>query len=238
VIIDAHVHLQGSVYLGDERAGVDDLLRAMDEAGVSRAIVVGLEPEDSESIIEIATSYSSRLTSFIVVDPEDRTSFVIERAVVEGRIGGLGEIYLKCGPSQLPEAYLRPVLKAARTHALPVMIHTGDFSYTAPLLVTDMARRFPDVIFILAHMGSITFVLDAIEIAKMFPNVYLETSGMTSPSMLRRAVAECGPERILFGSDYPFWHPLVELERIKATDLGMTTTRMILGENIAHLLGP
>lgn len=237
MIIDAHVHLQGSVYPGDKRAGGDDLLRAMDEAGVSKAVVVGLGPEDNGGIIEIATSYSSCLIPFICVDPEDQPGLVIKRAVVKGGIRGLGEIYLKCGPSQLPEAYLRPVLKAARTHALPVMIHTGDFSYTAPLLVMDMARRFPDVIFILAHMGSTAFVLDAIEIAKMFPNIYLETSGMTSPSMLGRAVSECGPGRILFGSDYPFWHPLVELERIKATDLGMTTTRMILGENIAHLLG-
>jgi len=208
----------------------------MDEAGVSRAVVVGLWPEDNENIIGIATSYSSRLTSFIVVDPEDRASSVIERAVVEGGIRGLGEIYLKCGPSQLPEVHLRPVLEAARTHTLPVMIHTGDFSYTAPLLMMDMAHRFPDVIFILAHMGSIAFVLDAIEIAKMFPNIYLETSGMTSPSMLRRAVAECGPGKILFGSDYPFWHPLVEMERIEAADLGVATTRMILGENIACLL--
>lgn len=85
-------------------------------------------------------------------------------------------------------------------------------------------------------MGSIAFVLDAIEVAKMFPNIYLETSGMTSPSMLRRAVAECGPERILFGSDYPFWHPLVERARIEAADLDVATTRMILGENIARLL--
>lgn len=89
MIIDAHVHLQGSVYPGDERAGVDGLLRAMDEAGVSRAIVVGLEPKDNESIIEIATSYSSRLTSFIVVDPEDRVGFVIERAVMKEAYGGL-----------------------------------------------------------------------------------------------------------------------------------------------------
>jgi len=236
VIIDAHIHLQGSVYAGDKRAGGDDLLRAMDEAGVSRAVVVGLGPEDNGSIIEIATSYSSRLIPFICVDPEDRPSLVIKRAALERGIRGLGEIYLKCGPSQLPEAHLRLVLEAAKTHALPVMIHTGDFSYTAPLLMTDMARRFPDVIFILAHMGSTAFVLDAIEIAKMFPNIYLETSGMTSPSMLGRAVAECGPGRILFGSDYPFWHPLVEMERIEAADLGTATTRMILGENIARLL--
>lgn len=236
MIVDAHVHLRGDVYPGDRRAGVQALLQAMDQAEISRAVTVGLEPEDNSTIVKAAEDHPSRLIPFIIATPEEATGIISERSVVETGARGIGEVYVRCGPSQLPEAHLRPVLESAREYALPVMIHTGDFSYSAPLLMADMARAFPDVAFILAHMGSIAFVLDAIEAAKTFSNIYLETSGMTSPSMLRRAVAECGPRRILFGSDYPYWHPLVERTRIEAARLGPGVTKMILGENIVCLL--
>jgi predicted TIM-barrel fold metal-dependent hydrolase len=208
----------------------------MDQAGVSRAVAVGLESEDNSAIVEATADHPTRLIPFVMASPEEAPGAIIERSAVETGIQGIGEVYLGCGPSQLPEAHLRPVLESAREHDLPVMIHTGDFSYSAPLLMTDMARTFPDVAFILAHMGSIAFVLDAIEAAKTFSNIDLETSGMTSPSMLRRAVAECGPERILFGSDYPYWHPLVERTRIEAARLDPGAKRIILGENVIRLL--
>ena len=85
-------------------------------------------------------------------------------------------------------------------------------------------------------MGSLNFVLDVIEILKSFPNAYTDTSGMTSHLMLQRAVNDCGAERILFGSDYPFWDPQVELRRIYVTDLGKDAERKILGENAARLI--
>ena len=115
------------------------------------------------------------------------------------------------------------------------MFHTGEFSYTAPIMMESMVRQYPKVTFILGHMGSLAFVLDAIELAKRHPNVYLETWGMPSAAMLERAVVECGPERLLFGSDYPYWHPEVEKARIQSAGLGPRVTRLVLGENAAQL---
>jgi predicted TIM-barrel fold metal-dependent hydrolase len=103
-------------------------------------------------------------------------------------------------------------------------------------MMAGMIRDFPDVAFILAHMGSLAFVQDAIEVAAAFSNTYLETSGMTSPAMLRRAVSEVGADRILFGSDYPFWHPAVERARIEGAKLDLASTKLIMGENAARLL--
>jgi hypothetical protein len=53
--------------------------------------------------------------------------------------------------------------------------------------------------------------------------------------MLRRAVDEVGGERILFGSDYPFWHPAIERARVEAARLDRTSSRLILGENAQRL---
>ena len=150
-------------------------------------------------------------------------------------VRGIGEIYAQPGPTQSHLDYLRPVLDIARQNNLPILFHTGDFSYTAPMMLMEIFRAYADVKFIIGHMGSHHFWLDTIELLKTFPNTYTDTSGMQSPLILRRAIQECGPEKILYGSDFPYWDPRVEISRIKAARLDPHIEKMILGENAARL---
>ena len=236
MIVDAHVHVTGKVYEAEQPRGVADLLSAMDRAGIDVSMVMGLSSQDSASVLAAGRAGQDRLKSFVVPALGPETEGQVAQAACAQQIAGLGEFYVRCGSAQLPDAYLRPVLEAARTHGLPVMLHTGDFSYTAPALMERMASQYPDVTFILGHMGSLAFVLDAIEVAKRHDNVYLETSGMPSATMVRRAVAECGAQRLLFGSDYPFWNPQVERARIESAGLDPGVERMVMGGNAAQLL--
>jgi len=235
MIVDAHVHVTGRVYDGEQPRGVADLLAAMDRAGIDVSLVMSLSPQDSSSALAAGHVGRERLKSFLVPVLGPETEAQVAEAASAQQIAGLGEFYVRCGSTQLPEIYLMPALAAAYTHGLPVMLHTGDFSYTAPALMERMIRQNPDVTFILGHMGSLSFVLDAIEIASRHQNVYLETSGMPSSAMLQRAATECGPQRLLFGSDYPFWHPEVERARIESAGLEPGVERMVLGENAARL---
>ena len=66
MIIDAHVHVQGSVHPGDERAGARSLLQTMDCAGVSKAVAVGLRPEDDLTTLDAARQHPSRLIPFLI----------------------------------------------------------------------------------------------------------------------------------------------------------------------------
>jgi predicted TIM-barrel fold metal-dependent hydrolase len=236
MIIDAHVHVTGSTHPGDKQSDATDLIKAMDAAGVDVSVAQSRFPADNAAVLAAGRSYPERVLCFIEPENGPEAEAQVAEAVAAGAIHGLGEFYIRPGSTQLPEVYLKPVLAAAREHHLPVLLHTGDFSYTAPIMVARMVSQYPDVTFILGHMGSLTFVLDAIEVCKLNGNVFLETSGMTSPGMLRRAVAECGPERILFGSDCPYWHPEVERARIEAARLGPRTTQLVLGENVGRLL--
>lgn len=235
MIVDAHVHVTGAVCQEDKRGSASTLLAAMDAAGIDVSLVMGLLPDDNPSTLATGQVHRDRMISFMVPEIGPQTEAQVARAVAAKQIGGLGEIYVRCGSAQLPEAYLEPVLVSARKYQLPVMLHTGNFSYTAPIMMEGMIRQYPEVTFILGHMGSLAFVLDAIELAKRYPNVYLETSGMPSTAMLHRAVVECGPERLLFGSDYPYWHPEVEKARIQSAGLGPRVTQLVLGENAARL---
>ncbi|MBL7064598.1 MAG: amidohydrolase family protein [Anaerolineae bacterium] len=235
MIVDAHVHVTGKVYEAEQPRGVTDLLTAMDRAGIDVSLVMSLSLEDNASVLAAGRAHCDRLKSFVVPVIGPETEGQVAQAASAQQVAGLGEFYVRCGSAQLPDVYLKPVLAAARTQGLPVMLHTGDFSYTAPALMERMVRQNPEVTFILAHMGSLSFVSDAIEVARRYRNVYLETSGMPSAAMLRRAVAECGPQRLLFGSDYPFWNPELEKARIESAGLNPGVERMVLGENAVQL---
>jgi predicted TIM-barrel fold metal-dependent hydrolase len=235
MIVDAHVHVTGKVYEAQRPRGLTDLLSAMDRAGIDLSLVMSLSPEDNASVQDAGCADRDRLKGLMVPVLGPETEAQVAQAAFAQQIVGLGEFYVRCGSTQLPEDYLEPALSTADKYDLPVVLHTGDFSYTAPALMERMVRQNPEVTFIFAHMGSLSFVLDAIEVARRYGNVYLGTSGMPSATMLRRAVNECGPQRVLFGSDYPFWQPEVERARIESAGLDPEVERMVLGENAARL---
>jgi len=230
MIIDAHVHLSGSVGCGETVDGVNSLLAALDEAGIDGAVVAGLsDTAENGTLLRAGTSSPHRLFPFAHLEPED------PRLVGTGW-RGIGEIYLPCGSARLPRQLMRPIAEIAEEEQLPILMHSGEFSYTAPLLLEDLARSFPNVTWIVGHMGSLRFALDAIDLMTRRPNVFADTSGMTSAHILRHAIDAGCAERLLFGSDYPFWDPVVERTRIESARLDPGVERLILGENAGRLL--
>lgn len=144
---------------------------------------------------------------------------------VEGRHPGLSEIYSACA-----------------RHALPVVFHTGTSifprarsRYGDPLLIEDVALDHPDLTIVLAHGGRPFWTEEAVYLARRFPNVWLEISGVPPlklleyfPTLPRIA------DKVLFGSDWP--GPGVKgmkenLEQFRAVGLSSETQRRILEEN-------
>jgi hypothetical protein len=93
----------------------------------------------------------------------------------------------------------------------------------------------PDTIFILGHAGALQFDL-ALELAHRYPNVWLETASQSLP-VVRRMVSEAPPDRILFGSDWPFYSQAMALSKaLIATEGNEPARRRLLHENAARLL--
>jgi predicted TIM-barrel fold metal-dependent hydrolase len=70
-----------------------------------------------------------------------------------------------------------------------------------------------------------------------YPNVYTDTSGIRRFELLQEALDRAGPQKILFGSDGPWLHPGVELEKIRALRLANDAERLVLGGNLLRLIG-
>jgi predicted TIM-barrel fold metal-dependent hydrolase len=107
-----------------------------------------------------------------------------------------------------------------------------------------MATSYPSINFILPQVGCYRSVqtwtahIEAIELAKRFPNVYLETSGVMTHKYLEMAAAEVPVEKLLFGSNALEEDPRVEMHIVKLLKLPKHQEAAVLGGNIRRLLPP
>lgn len=192
-LIDAHVHLN-NYHESTRRPTVEnvgELLAKMDEVGVDHAIVitsykVDLDRPSAEEVIEVLAE-NSRTT---VVEGlrwrgEQRTDlFSLEERIRDGLVKGI-KLYPGYDHYPINDPSLETVFRIAAKHDVPVMIHTGDtYSKTAkvrmahPLLVDDVAVDYPDVRFVMCHLGNPWFQ-DAAEVLYKNDNVYADISGLT-----------------------------------------------------------
>lgn len=93
-------------------------------------------------------------------------------------------------------------VKLAGKYSLPVLTHTAPDECSDPKHVYTVAKMFPDVNFVMGHMELGTDNSRAIEMIKELPNLYGDTAWVM-PDRTVYAISQCGPEKILFGTDNP-----------------------------------
>jgi uncharacterized protein len=152
-------------------------------------------------------------------------------------------------PGEDLEYYLTPLAELSQHFGAPLMLHLNDpvgASYPGKAAIRldavyGLIRKFPEVTWILAHWGGgLPFYgLLKKEAPEVFRRVYFDTAA--SPYLYRSAIyrlaAEMvGPEKILFGSDYPLLPPQRYVEEMEEANLPEDWREMILGKNLARVL--
>ena len=128
---------------------------------------------------------------------------------------------------------VHPLIEQLLPRGLPVLIHCGHPIFTLPWSIEELVVNFPEAKMILGHMGhgNVVYINGAIEVALRNPNVYLETSGMPMHTKIREAFERVGATRVLFGSDVPFHHPVVEIAKVRLSGLAPEAVERVLGKN-------
>jgi predicted TIM-barrel fold metal-dependent hydrolase len=128
---------------------------------------------------------------------------------------------------------IHPLMQLLAERDLPVLIHCGHPVYSLPWSIEELAVAFPHVRVVLGHMGhgNVIYVNGAIDVAERNPSVYLETSGMPLHTKIKEAVDRVGPDRVMFGSDIPFHHPQVEIDRVRLAGLSPELLERVLSTN-------
>lgn len=93
-------------------------------------------------------------------------------------------------------------IKLAQKHSLTVVTHTGDGECDNVKLVYNVAKKYPDVDFVMVHMGLGTDNSEAIDLISRLPNLYGDTTWVSIESTLK-FLEVCGNDKIIFGSDAP-----------------------------------
>ena len=108
------------------------------------------------------------------------------------------------------------------------------------ICIEPIAAQYPDVNFIIPHLGSFAGdwrvhrqVVD--QIARL-PNVYTDTSGVKRFDYVVEAVQRAGAHKVIFGSDGPWLHPALELQKIRLLKLPPAQEALILSGNVLRLL--
>jgi uncharacterized protein len=130
---------------------------------------------------------------------------------------------------------------------LPAIVHVGDGGEhqdggaCTPAMLRDLVRRLPRLDVIACHFGGYRRLEEAEDLIVGL-GVYLDTSwppGLATldPARVRAIVERHGPERVVFGSDWPMADPAAEVAAVKALGLPTAETEAILGGTLAGLLG-
>lgn len=137
------------------------------------------------------------------------------------------QLYRLCGARRLPVLF----------HCGPVGIEpaAGRRRSQVRLYEPPVAEN-PDTTFVLGHSGALQFD-EALALARRYPNVWLETASQ-SLTNVRRLVEEAPPDRVLLGSDWPFYCQAMALAKaLIATEGAPEARRSLLHDNAARLLG-
>lgn len=239
MIIDCHCHAGKGEGLSNHwstNAPIEPYLRRARAAGIDRTVIFAAQHNDymraNEGVAQIASHYPGRFICFACVHTRRDAGRI--REMVSQVVQRWGFRGLKVHRHEAPAT--REVAETARAFRLPVLYDVVGEAYWVELI----ASEYPDVNFIIPHLGSFADdwrahvqVID--QIARL-PNVYTDTSGVKRFDYVMQAVKRAGPHKILFGSDGPWLHPALELHKIHLLKLPPQDEALVLGGNLLRLI--
>ena len=203
-----------SDYLTSEAFTPEAMVAAMDAAGVDVAVGCSLgQMVDNDYLAETMARFPGRIVGFGQVDPRRPDALeVVRRCARDLGLRGLKLHPTMHGYHFADHGLLDPVFAACREEGLVVLVNALDDPFCAPLAIEEIAKGFPEVPVLIAHMGTVWNVNEAILVAERNEHIHLETSSAQLLDV-QLAYRRLGGERIVMGTDWPGSD--FELERLK-----------------------
>jgi predicted TIM-barrel fold metal-dependent hydrolase len=143
-----------------------------------------------------------------------------------------------------------PVWEACIEMGLGVVAHSGSSpvmdQYGDPFAFASVYERYPDLKLVMAHMGNGSWHQTR-RFAEAYPKAlydvcelmeWIEIGKGPSPAQFAQLIRDVGADRVMLGTDFPWWDPIDCVERVMGLPLlAREEKEAILGENAVRLLG-
>jgi hypothetical protein len=178
-LVDAHVHYNG------DPAFLEKLVAKLDAADGIAFILI--KPNDLESAQAEIAKHPNRLIGFGDISPDDPQARQWIEKIHQAGFRGVGEITSTL--KNYDDRSYWPFYDRAEKYRMILLFHTGIVNRTNPSVPSDIsvdrmrpttldgiARRFPNLTVIGAHLGNPDYAWAA-EIARWNPNLFFDLSG-------------------------------------------------------------
>jgi predicted TIM-barrel fold metal-dependent hydrolase len=253
-IVDSHAHLL------DEPGYLDSLLSTMDKCGIAKCCMSGLGElfghADNTKVGLAFRAHPDRIIGAVFIRPGVDGPEKVDQAY------GEGFRMVKAHLPRVPydDASCFDLWAKANEYRMPVLFHTGmvvckdspgeliSSWYMHPMRLEPITREFPDLDIIIAHLG-VHWNVDAAELARMRPNVYVDLTGEPDGWRVRADTVGMDKwlwwpeafEKVVFGTDvhYSKIGQILEedVDRLERLNIPTQTRWKIFADNILGLLG-
>lgn len=255
LVIDCHHHLL------DEPNYVERLLETCHRLGIAKVCLSALGEQfgmpDNDAVEQAVARYPEHLIGFYYLRLDEEGPEVI--ATLRDR--GFSGLKTTCPRRNYDDETYYLLYEAAQAHRFPFLFHTGvvvrgpkdhlfrvNSARMRPIFLDAVARAFPDLSLIVAHLG-VPWHEEAATLARFHPNLHVDLTG--APEGWRRGkplsfYSEIfwwpgAARKILFGSDVHYTQMeavLADYQRIvDALNADPATREAIFGGTMAQLLG-
>jgi len=239
-------------------ASAPTLISAMDQNGISWAVVMGigwsdftLAQEANGYLMRAVADHPDRLVGLCSVNPVwgRKALDEVERCAAHG-LRGVGELHPDTQGFDIgDEATLAPLMELAVNLAMPVLVHCSEPAghrypgkgNTTPEKVYRFIENFPENQIICAHWGGgLPFYGLMPEVPEVLKNVFFDSAAspfLYRPGVYPTVAGLVGPDRIIFGTDYPLIQYPRAMGHLADAGLEERDRAAILGGNALRLFG-
>ena len=227
--IDAHAHIGEIGGWANVAATPEQLLTLMDTYEIEKTVICS---QDNEAVYQAVSKWPDRFLGAVYVNPlEDTCTQQLKQYLDKGfhavKLNPLRHAFVA------DDLCVDPVMELAEHYHVPVCIHCGHPPYSLPWSIALLAERFPNVKVMMIHMGHGhgVYIDASLKMAQRYKNLYLEMSGMPMHTKIKEAYERVGAGRIMFGTDGPFHHPSVEMQKVIVSGLDDQALQRVFYDN-------
>ena len=241
-IIDFHAHmgLYSSAYFTDNSA--KQQLKQMDRCNIQLLLFAGHEAflmpsSEHQADIAAVVSYPNRLKSYFAINgnspnlKKDYERFINNPDIFVG---------LKYLPDYvkipLTADCYKPFFEYIDHHKMLFLCHTWDSLMNGPKNIEEFIKLYPNIKIIAGH----SFHGDwegAVRLCNSHDNLFLELTAVPDErGAVEFLLEKCGSERLLFGSDMPWFHTHYYIGALLSIDMTDDDRRNIFYKNGEKLL--